>query len=230
MDITIINDLESIYDFKATIKANNSNEFALDLEGDNLSRHGKINFIQIFLPQIDKVYIFECSSLGKTEIQSALRPILENESNPKYMFDCRSDSDALYHQYGIELKGVVDVQLFEIGYRKSKGYGGNYYSGLFKTLTKYGSQVDLLSGHLTIKNKFSNQFKDKNFEIDLSDMDGLRYLAIDVIYLKKLFSLFESKIGYGNVHMKIMTETRNRENTWKKPVFINDRSNAISLI
>ena len=119
MNKTVINNFEDICNFKTIIKAYNSNEFALDLEGENLCRDGKINFIQLFFIQIEKIFIFNCSLLGKIEIQNVLKPILENENNLKYMFDCRSDSDALYHQYEIKLKGVIDVQLFEIGYRES---------------------------------------------------------------------------------------------------------------
>jgi hypothetical protein len=55
-------------------------------------------------------------------------------------------------------------------------------------------------------------------------------LAVDVIYLKRLYSLFEAKIGLGNVRTNIKNETANRENIWMKPIFTNDRSNAISLI
>ena len=97
-----------------------------------------------------------------------------------------------------------------------KGYGSRYYFGLFKTLNEHKSEVNILNSYLAIKNKYSTQFKEKNYEIDLDKMDALKYL-------KKLYHLFEAKIGNGNIRMKITSETTNRENIWMKPVFINDR-------
>jgi hypothetical protein len=139
------------------IKNNNLNEFSLDLEGDDLCRHDKISFIQLFINQIEKVFIFNCSLLDKKEIKSVLKPILESDKCLKFMFDCRSDSDALAHQYDIHLKGVVDVQLFEIGYRKCKGFGGRFYFGLYKTLNEYKSEVNISNSYLAIKDKYSKK-------------------------------------------------------------------------
>jgi hypothetical protein len=79
MDITVLNNLEEINKFRQIIENNNLNELSIDLEGDDLCRHGKISFIQLFINQIEKVFIFNCSLLDKTEIKSVLKPILESE-------------------------------------------------------------------------------------------------------------------------------------------------------
>ena len=54
------------------------------------------------------------SFLSLPEIEKekpSLRGLLENESIKLITFDCRSDSDALYHQFGISLSGVIDLQV-----------------------------------------------------------------------------------------------------------------------
>ena len=37
--------------------------------------------------------------------------ILENQAVQKLLYDVRCDSDALYHQYGVRLGGVMDLQI-----------------------------------------------------------------------------------------------------------------------
>lgn len=211
--------------------SNDFSELAVDIEGDNLSRHGKIFTIQVYAPSIDTFYLFDCKTLSYSDVRLALNNVFSSNSVIKYFFDCRSDVDALYHQYNIELKNVVDVQLFEVGFRKCSGSGNSrYYSGLYKTLNTYSYDVGITSSELAVKNKISQQFKSKNYDIDLNDQDVLKYLAIDVVYLKKLYNLFFTKIGHGKIFRSIQSETQKRMEIWKKAHFVNDRSNAISAI
>ena len=58
--------------------------------------------------------------LGQLVFTSGLGEILEDKSREKLMFDCRQDSDALWHQFSIKLTGVLDLQLLEIIYRRVK--------------------------------------------------------------------------------------------------------------
>merc|ERR1712232_1313027 len=63
--------------------------------------------------------------MGKKEVLVATRSegnvslpdILQDNRVLKIMFDCRTDSDALYHQWGITLQNVLDCQVFDLGYR-----------------------------------------------------------------------------------------------------------------
>ncbi len=229
---TIINNSNDIDVFRRTVSSNCSlTEFSVDLEGDNLCRNGKINYIQLYVIQTDQVFIFNCSCLEKSDVKSALGPLFEQKSISKYMFDCRSDVDALYHQYDIKLNGVVDVQLYEIGFRKCNGQQRTrFYHGLYKTLSEYGHQLSITRNQLAIKDRYSMQFKQKNFLLNVNDPDVLEYLRIDIIYLKKLYQIFNSKVGHGNIRMKIERETESRQNTWMKPHYVNDRTFAISAI
>ena len=230
MNITIVKNSNDIIDFEEYTKLGFS-EYAVDLEGDRLCRHGKINFIQICVVSTSKIFIFNCSELSSGEIRRALHPIFSDNSISKFMFDCRSDVDALYHQLDLKLDGVVDVQLFEIAYRKCNGfYNQRFYSGLFKTLNEQSFEAGVSSMDLKIKKKYSDQFKQDNYALNLNDHEVLRYMAIDVIYLKALHTVFNIKIGFGKMRSKINFETKKRQNCWMKPVFVNDRSNALSAI
>ena len=231
MDVNIISKLDDILDFEANVTRKRGNEYSVDLEGERLSRHGKINYIQIYEVASNKIFIFVCAKLVKSDVTRVLCPIFDNASIAKYMFDCRSDADALYHQYDIKLTGVIDVQLHEIAFRKCSGFNNQrHYSGLKKTLATYGSKLGITSTDLAIKEKFSNQFNQKNYELDLNESDAVRYLAIDIIYLDELYKIFNPKIGNGNMRARIMAETERRQNYWQKPEFVNHQSNAISAI
>jgi exonuclease 3'-5' domain-containing protein 1 len=231
MSYTIIKDSNDILNFEKKLLTNNFREYSVDLEGERLCRHGRILNIQLYIIETNEMFIFECLKLSIPEMKRVLDPIFDNASILKYMFDCRSDVDALYHQYNIKLSGVVDIQLYEIAYRKCNGMGtSRYYNGLFKTLTEYASSIDISEKDLQIKKKYSDQFCQKNYELNLNDIDVLKYLSIDVLYLKKLYVIFNQKIGYGKMRNKIESETELRQNCWQKGEFVNDRSNAISAI
>jgi len=88
---------------------------ALDLEGIKLSRTGSICLLQVYDGQT--VYLFDVWTLKFLTFSSGLATILENNKVAKLMFDCRQDSDSLYHQFGVKLEGVIDLQVLEVVYR-----------------------------------------------------------------------------------------------------------------
>jgi ribonuclease D len=206
-------------------------EYSVDLEGKNLSRLGRILNIQLCIIETNEIIIFECSKLSIPEMRRVLDPIFGNASIVKYMFDCRSDVDALYHQYNIKLSAVVDIQLYEIAFRKCNG-GTNlmFYNGLFRTLAENASVIGISKKKLQIKKKYSDQFRRENFDLNLNDLDVLKYLSIDVFYLKKLYDIFNQKIGNGKMRNKIKKETELRQNYWANKEFIKNKSHAISAI
>ncbi len=97
----------------------------LDLEGTNLSRHGSVSIVELFVLPQNHVYLIDVHLLGETafSIQShdglTLKDILESSDIPKVFFDVRNDSDALYSHFQINLAGVQDIQLLENAARSS---------------------------------------------------------------------------------------------------------------
>ncbi|KAF3074472.1 hypothetical protein CFAM422_003837 [Trichoderma lentiforme] len=99
----------------------------VDLEGQNLSRHGTISILQIHVRPTNTTYLIDVQSLGDKcfstpgETRWTLKAILESPYIPKVFFDVRSDSDALFVIFGITLNGVVDLQLMEFAIRPHQG-------------------------------------------------------------------------------------------------------------
>jgi hypothetical protein len=108
-------------------------DLSIDLEGYHLSRHGTISLVQIFVHATNVVYLVHVAVLGaaafSTPVAAAsgifkgmpltLKAVLESSAVTKLFWDCRGDSDALYHLYGVKLAGVVDVQLWDAATRGS---------------------------------------------------------------------------------------------------------------
>jgi len=97
----------------------------LDCEGYSLGDvGGKLGLIQLGFG--DKVYLVDVLTLPFST--SALKGLLESPSFTKVMWDGRQDYIELLQGHGIELKGVLDLQLVEVQQRRLPGRIG--YVGL----------------------------------------------------------------------------------------------------
>ncbi|KAJ7373078.1 hypothetical protein OS493_014225 [Desmophyllum pertusum] len=113
---------DAISELKRKIAERNT-LLAVDCEGDSLSREGALTIITVATEE--KVYIFDVLKLGQLIFSSGLGEILEDNSRKKLMFDCRQDSDALWHQFKVKLSGVFDLQLLEVIYRRENPSSGS---------------------------------------------------------------------------------------------------------
>lgn len=94
---------------------------AVDIEGDNLGRDGTVDIITTYCPAVNRIYHVDVKQLGQEAFTTAaggtgivtLAGILESTAIKKVFWDCRMDSDALYHLHGVKLDGVIDVQLMD---------------------------------------------------------------------------------------------------------------------
>jgi ribonuclease D len=83
---------------------------AVDLEGINLSRTGKICIVQV--ATLDESFLFDIATLKEEGIDSLRHHILENPLLLKVLFDCRQDVDALYYQYKkCHITPICDLQV-----------------------------------------------------------------------------------------------------------------------
>ena len=199
---------------------------------------GKINFIQICVVETSSIFIFDMSEFFIAYKHRALNPKFSDDSISKFMFDCRSDSDALYHQLNIKLSGMVHVQLYEIGFRKCMEINNHfmfpisllYYHGLLIVLDENFYQIDVTLKDFCIKEKYKDQLKLEILNVNLDDEEVLRFSAIDVIYLKNLCTYFNGGISDPKIRSDINDETKNRENYWMNDVFIDSYSKVLSVI
>ena len=117
-DYRLIDDKPSLEDAIAELKEMIERDIvlAVDCEGVSLSRKGALTVITVATEE--KVFIVDVLKLGRSVFSAGLAEILEDKSQEKLMFDCRQDSDALWHQFRVKLTGVLDLQLFEVIYRR----------------------------------------------------------------------------------------------------------------
>ncbi|CDF41063.1 unnamed protein product [Chondrus crispus] len=95
---------------------------AVDCEGVALSRKGKLCLVQV--ASVDGIFFFDVvdEKHGRQIFEEGgLRRLLENDRVSKVMHDCRHDSDALFHQFGVRLGPVVDTQVVFSELRKARG-------------------------------------------------------------------------------------------------------------
>lgn len=103
---------------------------AIDLEGIELCREGRISIVQITSRE-NFVYLFDITTLQESAFDNGLKDLLEDVDISKVFFDLRSDCDALFHQYHARPRNVLDCQIafmkapeqrrsrFNIGFRKA---------------------------------------------------------------------------------------------------------------
>jgi exonuclease 3'-5' domain-containing protein 1 len=116
----------------------------LDIEGQNLGRHGKISILSVFIYPGNEVYLIDVHTLQDNaftttnEQGSSLKSVLESSEVPKGFFDIRNDSDALFSLFGIKVAGIHDLQLMELACRQGSR---RRVSGLAKCI-----EIDLAGG------------------------------------------------------------------------------------
>ncbi|XP_069105852.1 piRNA biogenesis protein EXD1-like [Argopecten irradians] len=113
----IVEEMADVPDALAEIRVHDL--LAVDCEGVNLGRSGELTVLTIAIP--NKTFIFDVLKLGKHVFDDGLRDVLEDKNTEKLMFDCRRDADSLYHQFQVNISGVLDLQLLEVMHRRKPG-------------------------------------------------------------------------------------------------------------
>jgi len=113
---------------------------AVDCEGVNMSRVGAVTLLQVAAG--DRAYLFDVQAMGRACFEMVsdasvtngrnLKSVLEDPRVLKLMFDCRVDSDALFHQHGVSLTNVFDVQLADVAARRRNHHAVSLLSGMPK--------------------------------------------------------------------------------------------------
>lgn len=192
----------------------------IDLEGVNLSRHGSISVIQIYVLPLDKTYLVDIYTLKeKAFLQPAfnngqtLMGILESPHIPKVFFDVRNDSDALFHHFNVKLAGVIDLQLMELATRY---YSKKYVSGLAKCIDRDALlTTDEMRTWKASKEKGLKLFAPERggsydvFNVRPLPDDIKEYCVQDVQFLPKLWVQYQGKIS-SPWTKRVMMESANR--------------------
>lgn len=118
---------------------------------------------------------------------------MEDKGTIKLTFDCKEDSDALFHLYGVCLDGVYDIQLYEVMMRQSVTNAQTRRNGMSRCIENY------LQGNpqlLQVKNRGRNQL-DRAKDIWARRPIAaslLEYAAIDTQVLFMLYDYFNKRL------------------------------------
>ena len=211
----------------------------LDIEGVNLSRHGSISILQLFVPPRNRVFLIDVFVLKEAAFLTAsnrsggtdLRSILESAQVPKVFFDVRNDSDALFAHFRISMQGIQDVQLLEVA---TRSFSRDRVSGL-TTCIRNDARLSpkALAVWKATKQKGRSLFSPEDggdFEVFNSrpiPQDIVDYCTQDVVYLPVLWKIYTQKISVkwmGKVQIetservlesqKASYEPHSRDKTW----------------
>ena len=183
--MTLVNDisqLEEVYSFLA-----GKSPLVMDMEGICLGRSGQVTMLQLAADP-GNVFCFDVLVLGET-IFRWLGPLLQDPGIIKLCYDARCDADALFHIYGITLRGVYDIQvLYTILFQPAND---PYLKGLYHTLQMQGVvEPECLQQILHCKRSHKLQMQagsDFLLHRPLSHY-SLQYCALDVVYLFVMYN------------------------------------------
>mmetsp|Transcript_40474 Transcript_40474/g.94631 ORF Transcript_40474/g.94631 Transcript_40474/m.94631 type:complete len:336 (-) Transcript_40474:36-1043(-) len=123
---------------------------SLDCEGSDLSKgswrqgrlqntgptHGRLCLLQIGTLR-GEAFAVDILKLGSRGFDLGLRHMIESEHPIKVVHDFRQDTDALWHQFGVQPRGLFDCQLCDVFIRRLMGCRTTYVNGSAKLLEQY---------------------------------------------------------------------------------------------
>ncbi|KAL3477118.1 ribonuclease H-like domain-containing protein [Aspergillus californicus] len=193
----------------------------IDLEGVNLSRHGTISILQIYVYPKDKTYLVDIHTLKDKSFSTTsssgsgitLKTILENSAIPKVIFDVRNDSDALYAHFKIHLAGIQDLQLMELATRT---FRRTLVNGLKRC-------IDSDTSMTPVQRREWQKTKERGVELFAPEKGGsyevfnvrpladeiIEYCVQDVRFLPQLWERYDWKLT-AEWRSRVQHEVRNR--------------------
>jgi exonuclease 3'-5' domain-containing protein 1 len=177
-------------------------EIALDMEGIELGRDGEACLLQI-ASRDDRVFIFDLVALGFDAFSCGLKEVLETESVAKLVYDCRCDVDALYFQFKVLVRHILDMQV--LWHHKSRD-SGKFLQSMKKVLKEILPPEQLARAQ-DIKDRGNklydprgggcfNVWKARPLHEDLQ-----RYCASDVVHLFKMMDHWGSLLPRSNLRL-----------------------------
>ena len=115
-------------------------------------------------------------------------------------FDARRDSDALYHQYGVQLQTVLDCQILDLALRKQGGLSSKYRTSLSNALENYLPDLAKQFQFKEIKKQTVKRFAPEHGgDADVwgkrpMDAGLLQYATFDVVFLRVLAATMQAQL------------------------------------
>lgn len=205
----------------------NHTSLYLDAEGHKLGRFGTLDMLQLHVLPTQQTLIVDVFTLQQesfiTHVDGfSLKSVLESENIVKVVFDVRNDSDAMFSHFGINLQGVIDLQLMEyfqprrlgrqlLGLQacieRDGGFGPDVLHDWIRTKT------NMLKEH----DKTSESSKPLFQQRPLPDL-YLKYSVGDVVHLPRLYQLYRSGLNQ-RAWLIVQAESRKRVEQSQAPSY-----------
>ncbi|KAK5125895.1 hypothetical protein LTR08_005107 [Meristemomyces frigidus] len=235
--------LRSLLDDVTSLPTNPPSLF-LDLEGNNLGRHGSISIISLFVAPRKAAYLIDVHRLGSeaftitTNDKISFKTILESSAIPKVFFDVRNDSDALFSLYQVSMNGVKDVQLLELGSKPGSDGSKRCVAGLAKCVAKDSAVPDAQKEQWQrVKENITRLFDPQNggqyrvFNERPLGREVMEYCVQDVFALPGLYNIYDTKLrqpGQKFWQMQVQRATEDRIKRSQMPDYDGqDKSKAL---
>ncbi|PKK51353.1 hypothetical protein CI102_3307 [Trichoderma harzianum] len=179
----------------------------IDLEGEQLGRNGSVSLMTVLVypgERLEHIFVIDIYTLGNTAFKvvgergKSLKNILEAPEISKVFFDVRRDSEALFAHYGVNLRGVWDLQLMDSAARP-RTEQRRLLSGLAKCM-QFVPLTNAQKGEWTLCKERGDRVwnPDKGgsysaFNKRPLPAEILRYCAGDVAYLPAMYKKYASK-------------------------------------
>ena len=127
---------------------------------------------------------------------TSVKEVLEDSTTVKVFCDPRSDSDALYHHYGILLQNVFCAQLAEVALRRLANHKVRYVKSRKQITQKYGqfSEEELWDA-LASANGKNQGGPHVNLKKRPLGILALKYSARGVSYLLRIYERMEENLS-----------------------------------
>lgn len=179
---------------EAAEEINRSEIIAIDFEGTNLGRYGKVCLMQVYVEKknmneqsdniLQKYYIFD---LLKTSVIKSAQKIIENKKTLKLIHDCREDSSALYNQLGMKLENVYDTSRAHLLLMEKQKKNDIYQVSFAQLINDYLGINDASLSFIK-KEMYKNE---KIWETRPLSNISIIYALKNVKYLYKLYKIFD---------------------------------------
>ncbi|KAF9051874.1 ribonuclease H-like domain-containing protein [Panaeolus papilionaceus] len=179
-------------------------ELAIDMEGVNLCRDGRVATLQIVANKSTTVWVIDITTLGReafdhtTADKQSLRAVLQSSASRKLFYDVRNDSDALFSHYGVSLEDVYDIQLLDVAGKRSRGVKVYSLIGLGKCIEDNMTNTEEWIAVKQVGKELFDPKKGGSYEVfeerPISPII-LRYCSQDVLLLFELKRILLNKLG-----------------------------------
>lgn len=162
------------------------------IEDPAVPLHGQVCLLQVGT-QSGEAFAIDIYELGAAAFDFGLRDLLEDARITKVVHDFRQDQDALWHQFGVHVKGLFDCQIADVLLRRLQGHRTGYVSGSAKLIANHGIELVSIPGYGVItqeqKLKIHERFSQDRHLWARRPLPSemVQYAKADVLPLAKLY-------------------------------------------